>query len=316
MNYANVAHAAAAAAHAAPPRPPPATPAAPARPYLCVYASQIAVCIGANQHKKASEAVESMWQRVAPASFAAALRRNGLKTEDDIVSELIQRSDLVRGLVDRSLASCQTSAEVAGRYGDLTRDLSAAAPGLGWADARRVDDVVKRNLYTGYGNEQEDRTLRYVREALGMEYATDRTFYKKQCGVTEGGTPWFVGGKIDAISADRSTVIEVKNRVNRLFFRVPFYETVQVQAYLELLGVEKGALVECLRDSAAGAPQVNVVEFRRDAQLWAREIVPKLQGFVDFVEKLLADVRFQDRYLRSPRRSVLVLNFIAARLRR
>lgn len=300
-------------------------------PYLCVYASQVAVCIGANRHKKANEALEAMWQRLAPHSFFDALRRNGVKTQDDLANELIRKSDLVRQLVDRSMRACESSAQVAASYESAARELQAAgaAGALRTADVRLADDVVKRNLYTAYGNAQEHRTLRYVRDTLGIDCRPDPTFYKKQCGVTAGGVPWFVGGKIDAITTDRSTVIEIKSRVNRLFHRVPFYETVQVQTYLELLGVEQGALVECLSAAAAAAaataaaaadadegPQVNMVCFTRDRDLWTREIVPKLQGFVDFLESLLGDRALQDRYLQSPKRNLLVLDAISLARRR
>ena len=96
-----------------------------------------------------------------------------------------------------------------------------------------VDDVLKRNLYTTYGNQQEPEVLRYVRTSLGIACHQDHVFYKQQQGTCDGewgSVPWYVGGKIDAIDDQRTLLIEIKNRVNRLFYRIPFYEQVQVQA--------------------------------------------------------------------------------------
>ena len=366
-------------------------------PYVCIYASQVAMCIGANKHKKVSEAVELMWQRVAPASFEAAMKRNTMKTEDELAEDIIRTHAEVRGLVDLTLAAtCDSSDQVARQYHSVAKELQAVP--LPEEDRKLVEDVLKRNLYTTYGNTHEHRVLAYVRDTLGIKCKEDPTFYKRLQGTCVGpwgSFQWFVGGKIDAISEDRALLLEIKNRVNRLFYRVPFYEAVQVQAYLHLLDIERGVLVECLktlkparseeapvckidgkhgwvhgggactngactneahneardeahneahneaRDEAhnearktaaldaavhgaqdmegthdadagdllaadAGELNVNVIPVRRDRELWQHEIVPKLEGFVDFLARLLDDPGLQDRYLQSKRRSAMV----------
>jgi hypothetical protein len=304
----------------------------------------VAVCIGANKHKKVSEAVDAMWQRISPHSYYAALERNGLKTDDQNVTEIMARHLDIKTLVDRSLTlPCDSSDQVAAHYDTVSRDLESAE--LAEDEKRLVDDVLKRNLYTTYGNLHEHHMLAHIRDTLGIKCHPDPAFYK-QLGGTCRGVPWYVGGKIDAINEDRTLLIEIKNRVNRLFNRVPFYETIQVQTYLHLLGVEQGALVECLKStttstkSAAppgggalcGAPpgghcgdertvhsgveggdvHVNVIPIRRDHELWKRSIMPKLDAFVDFLLRLLDDPKLQDRYMSSKRRSVLVLNHMSA----
>lgn len=306
------------------------------------------MCIGANKHKKISEALELTWQRVDPASFQAAMRRNGLKTEDELAADIIRSHSEVRDLVDQTLgAPCESSDQVAAQYDTVAKELRAVP--LPEDQLRLVDDVLKRNLYTSYGNLHEHRVLRYVRETLGISCREDPTFYKAQQGVCEGpwgGVAWHVGGKIDAIDDARTLLIEIKNRVNRLFYRVPFYEQVQVQTYLHLLDLDRGVLVECLktRPGDAGTPDrdvrpdqtprseaapqarnpaeaasvstsVNVIPIHRDRCLWDREIVPKLEGFVDFLVRIMHDPALQDRYLQSKRRSALVTSHINARLR-
>ena len=305
-------------------------------PYVCIYASQVAMCIGANRHKKISDAVELVWQRASPATFHAAMRRNHLRTEDEAAADVIDAHDELRSLVDLTLtAACESSDQVARRYDAVARELRAVP--LAEDDRKLVDDVLKRNLYTGYGNGQERSVLEYIRGTLGIECHPDPTFYKLHQGtcVGEWGEfPWFVGGKIDAIDSQRSLLIEIKNRVNRLFYRVPFYEQVQVQTYLHLLGLDRGVLVECLKtkpapgpDRAAPGPDraapgadhagecaVNVIPIARDRELWAHDIVPKLDGFVDFLARLMHDPGLQDRYLQSKRRSAMVTAHVNARL--
>lgn len=303
-------------------------------PFVCIYASQVAMCVGANKHKKISEAMEMMWQRTDAPCFRAALKRNHVRTEEEVAEDIIHSHAEVQELVNLTLATpCDSSDQVAKQYDTVAKELRTVS--LPEEDRRLVDDVLKKNLYTAYGNVQETNVLRYVRERLGISCKADPTFYKSEQGVVEGPwgrLPWYVGGKIDAIDEERTLLIEIKNRVNRLFYRVPFYEQVQVQAYLELLDLDRGVLVECLK-TAGGAPDhspprpdhppprpdhpvaapdmdVNVVNISRDRALWTREIVPKLRGFVDFLARLLHDPALQDRYLQSKRRSAMVTSHI------
>lgn len=218
-------------------------------PFVCIYASQVAMCIGANKHKKINEALEMMWQRVDHTGFWAAMKRNRLKTESELADDIIATHQEIKQLVQSTLAEpCDSSDQVALKYHEVAKELQAVK--LHDEERRLVDDVLKKNLYTAYGNVQETNVLNYIRTRLGIECQEDPTFYKREHGVCSGpwgDLPWFVGGKIDAIDRDRTLLIEIKNRVNRLFHRVPFYEQVQVQTYLELLGLHRGVLVECLK---------------------------------------------------------------------
>lgn len=270
------------------------------------------MCIGANRYKKLSEGLELLWERCDPAGFWAALRRNNLRTEGQIAEDIIRAHSDVRTLVDSTLgAPCESSDQVARSYDTVSRELRSVH--LPDTERRIVDDVLKRNLYTGYGTHHEHSVLAYMRDTLGIECHEDPTFYKLQAGTCVGpwgSLPWYVGGKIDAIDPQRTLLIEIKNRVNRLFHRVPFYEQVQVQTYMHLLDVDRGVLVECLN---TGQLEVNVMPVRRDRRLWDQDIMPKLQAFVDLLARIIHDPADQDRYLQSPRRCALVRQHIEAR---
>lgn len=299
-------------------------------PYVCVYASQVAVCIGSNRYKKVHEAVDMMWHRIARASYADAMRRNNLKTETQNMLDIMTRNDEVRKLVDETATlPCKSSDQVAQNYDAVSRKLDHTAADLSAEEKQLVEDVLKRNLYTNYGNAQELGVIEYLRSEAGIRCRQDDTFYK-QLGGYCNGVPWFIGGKIDAISEDGTTLIEIKNRVNHLFHSVPFYENVQVQTYLQLLGLQKGMLVECLKSSrqhrmtptmvhSGGEGRndvyINVIEIARDDYLWNHEIVPKLAGFVDFLLRLIGDETLQDQYLTSRRRTAFVMAHVKAHIK-
>jgi hypothetical protein len=178
-----------------------------------------------------------------------------------------------------------------------------------------IDDAIRKTTYTTYGNAQESKVFDYIRGTLGIDVVEDPSFYKSQEGVIEneyGSFPWFIGGKIDGITKDRKTLVEIKNRVNRLFRIIPQYESVQVQMYLQLLGLEKAILVECLKTKEHSVlhEDVNVISVNRDTVNWKADIAPRLEGFVDFVIRLIHSEDLQDKYLKSKRRSAIVSSHI------
>lgn len=244
--------------------------------------------------------METMWERMASASYLDALRRTGSTTELLRVQDLIDKDDTVRHIVDASTLACANSQDVAIKYDAAARVI--ARMDLLPDDKRVIDATVKRNLYTNYGTASEHHALVKVRETLGINARLDDTFYRVQIGEVDGTQLW-VGGKIDAITDDK-LVIEIKNRIRRLFYKVPFYEIVQLQSYLFLLDVPRGAIVECL--TTLNDSQINIVPVRRDRELWDETVVPKMKAFVKVFLHLLEDHGFQDAYLLSSRKAAMI----------
>jgi hypothetical protein len=269
---------------------------------ICIYASQLASCINHNRFKKPSDALETVWQRVAPASFREALTRNGIKTQEEAVRDIMTSNQTVKSLlVHAEDALTTTSGEVARGYEEITKKLEEAE--LKWEERKLVDDAMKKTLYTSFGTRQESVAFQKIHARIPCRL--DDTFYRSPIGEVNGVTI-FVGGKVDAISQDGSMVVEIKNRINRLFFKIPVYEIIQVQTYLQLLPeVENARLVECLTKDN-GDVVMNMIPIERDQEMWDTYIVPKVKGFVSYLLRLLDDPAEQDTYLQSRRRASVV----------
>ena len=275
---------------------------------LCIHASQVAACIGHNRFKKAHEARESVWQRVAPESFAAALARHGIKTADDAVRDIASSNATVRTLlVEAEETLTKTSADVAKGYEDVSQRLADAQ--LTWEERRLVDDAMKKSMYTSFGTRQEHVVLSRISDTV-VACAPDDTFYKQVIHEVDG-TQVILGGRIDALSADGGhTVVEIKNRINRLFYKLPVYEHIQVQCYLQLVETaERGVLVECLTRED-GQVLLNAVHLERDEALWHGTILPRLRNFVAYLLKLLDSPEVQDAYLRHGKKAAFVSSLL------
>lgn len=263
------------------------------------------MCIGKHRYKRESDVVLSMWQRVSPASYRRAMHRNNVRTEDDILQDLVQSSSQVKEVVDGA-AQARTTSSVAvaecyrGALTKLEKDTQLDGQAL-----QVVRAAVRKNLNTGYGTRLEPEMLCHIRDAMHIPCHADPTLYQKLMGEVHG-VPWYVCGRVDAISNDRTLVVEIKNRVRRLLYRAPAWEALQVQAYMELLDLPHGALIECYKPND-GDVQTNVISLVRNSQAWQEEVVPKLARFVGFLLRLLQDTTLQDRFLSSNEPWAMVL---------
>lgn len=87
----------------------------------------------------------------------------------------------------------------------------------------------------------------------------------------------FIDGKVKD-----GTLVEIKNRQNRLFGRVADYEAIQCQVYMKLTDVHKCTLIEQFQNST------NTFQLEFDETRWNTEIFPAL---VKFAKRL---VEFQN----------------------
>jgi hypothetical protein len=268
-------------------------------PYLCVYASQLAASIGEHSHKDIAEAAEIMWERADAVSYKEAVRRNSVVTDDDVLEKATKIPQVSKMLANAAEVE-ETSTQTANKYAHLSKEFTSFAKThrLDQDSVRVIGDALRKTSYTTYGNEQESHVFRHIRDVMGVDCVTDPTFYKIQGGVVRGPNgeewPWYIGGKVDGVSSDRKMVIEIKNRVNKLYYTPANYEVVQVRSYLELLGVNKGILVECFK--TRNKIDVNTVEINRSASEWER-CMKKLQSFVEFVAALLYDEQLQNSFI-------------------
>jgi Fe-S cluster biogenesis protein NfuA len=109
----------------------------------------------------------------------------------------------------------------------------------------------------------------------GSRLVRDDKFHQFEVCVIDD-VKYVIVGKVDRIEErpDGSRVlVEIKNRTNRLFRSVPEYEFIQIQVYLQMLGLVHARLIEQYNN------QVLSHEVTRDEEMWINEILPELEKF-------------------------------------
>ena len=144
-----------------------------------------------------------------------------------------------------------------------------------------IKKLVSEATNTRFGNFQEAGAIKT------FEVQCDKTVSSGQCRLTYNigefnGVDWVLVGKIDGMTADNE-VVEIKNRVKKLFNQLRDYEEPQIRTYMSLMNnAPKGFLVENLR--SPGGNQINTIEVNlADKPVYFQDsVLPAIIKFAQF----------------------------------
>ena len=142
---------------------------------------------------------------------------------------------------------------------------------------KSLDNFGNRN----FGIKSESDAVKYFENVRKEKVILDNGFYKKVL-FNNDGTKWYIGGRVDGKLED-GTIVEIKNRVYRLFYRLRNYERTQIQSYMYIFDVENAVLVEFLK-KGEGIVNIIDVEFNDEKFEAMRE---KVKSFSDLFMKIM-----------------------------
>jgi len=233
---------------------------------VVLKASDVAAILGRNQYKPRTEVLDELWKKYSPDTFTG-------KTKRDRANEILNVSDTAREVLNCvSKIKAKDSTEVQNIVANVRKHINSDS-NLSEEQKAEIISHITSNVYTAHGARSEDKTSDKVQSTEGVRLVRDNAFYNYEV-CTLGETKFVVTGKIDRIEErpDGSKVlVEIKNRTNRLFRRVVDYELIQVQVYLQMLGLVHARLVEQYNN------QVLSHDITRDEEFWTNTIVPGLE---------------------------------------
>jgi len=237
---------------------------------VIIKASDVAACVGRHQYKPRSEVFDEIWKKNWPETFTGQTKR-------DRAAIAMQASPLAREVLDCvSKIKPKDSTEVQNIVANVRKHINSDT-NLNEEQKAEVISHITSNVYTSHGTRSEDRTSDKVEVDEKVRLVRDNSFYNIDV-CTIGDVRFVVCGKIDRIEErpDGSRVlVEIKNRTNRLFRRVIEYEFIQIQVYLQMLGLVHARLVEQYNN------QVLSHDVERDEETWTNELLPSLAAFCE-----------------------------------
>lgn len=139
-----------------------------------------------------------------------------------------------------------------------------------------VCNYVQKQLYTSFGNREEEVVRDSYSESTKVNYSKNNNFLVSDKPLTViNGHKVYLGGKHDGEN-ENGDFIEIKNRMNRFMGEIPLYEIVQVHAYMFIHGKKKCSLIEHFK----GQTRVHIINF--DDVLWG-EIIEKINIFMEAI---------------------------------
>ena len=162
---------------------------------------------------------------------------------------------------------------------------------------------------TQFGIRFENNGVDIYKKKTGNEVEKSSKYHKKELFIIESVDEndknssqdiWSIGGKVDGIATDKKgnkIILEIKNRVNNLFYRVRDYEKVQCYAYMYALDINNIHLAEILKSRKDNTMNIFDIEF--DEKFWKKEILDNISNFVDFFYDFLGDKKQKIQLLKS-----------------
>tara|TARA_B100000787_G_C16174021_1_gene288012 strand:+ start:154 stop:954 length:801 start_codon:yes stop_codon:yes gene_type:complete len=247
---------------------------------LCIYASELAVITGHNQYKDVGEIILKMWKKNFPEDYEAIIKEAGVVVEstDEVISRISKENNIN---IKEKMKTCLVSNDVTAMT-KVKKEILKKFDTIPEKDKKLVQSCIAEKTNTNFGTNHENAGVAKYMEEYEDNVNTVDTFFKRHMFKSE--YDWFVGGKIDGIN-DEKVLIEVKNRMNRLFYKLRDYEKVQIYAYMFILELDDARLVECFK--RRNQCTINVIDVPFEQSYWDTEISTKIEEFIVTFESFL-----------------------------
>jgi DNA polymerase III epsilon subunit-like protein len=245
---------------------------------IILKASEVAACIGKHQYKKPQEVADEIWKKYCPETFTGI-------TKNDKAKESIASSPEAENALREAMES------VAEKSDDTTKIVRAAEAKINSNDTltptqkREVNEYIRSKVFTNFGTKSEDKTSDKVEAAEGTTLIRDDNFYSLEV-TTICGTRYVIVGKIDRVEIQpdgTKVLVEIKNRARGLFNAMRPYEMIQVQTYLQMVGMDTARLIEQYNNETASHHIV------KDQQMWDTVVMPRLVEFCNDIHARMSN---------------------------
>ena len=261
---------------------------------ICIYASELAIITGHNKYEDIGEIILKLWKRNynedydETVKYLSKILNTELKEESpEEYLEHISKKNNIKN-VSENLNECLKSSNVK-ELQTKQQTIIKQFESLDKSEKKKLKECIIKKTNTNFGTKYENSAIVKYMEQTGDKVNTVNKFFKKELFQTKNNL-WSIGGKIDGIiyNDDKSkTLVEVKNRVSKLFYTVRDYEKVQILTYMNILGLTNAKLVESLKKD--NDCNINIINIEFDYLFWENEVENKLAKFIKNFEKIMRD---------------------------
>lgn len=242
---------------------------------ICIYASDLAIITGHNHYQDKNELYLKMWKKHYPIDFQKIFLETSQTIEiNEISQEELKLSEKINNALDsKNVSELKDKKEI------LMKEIKDSVN----------KDILKQHINStlnkNFGIKHENSAISAYTKKTNDTVSIIEKFMKKSLYRTKNHV-WYLGGRIDGIT-ENNTIIEIKNRVNNLFYTLREYEKIQAYAYMYIMETNKAKLVESLQNNKIN---INILDIVYEDHYWNTIIDPKIKKFIKDFEKFMKDI--------------------------
>ena len=268
---------------------------------LHIFISEIAIITGDNPYVSKRDFLIDFWKRFDELDYIESVRLAEVKAKVSDI-EKIKQVCKENGFEEKKVQEIEKKIKQSTSVKD-TKSLEIVKeeiktlmqPIKSEEQKKDLEKSVVKMANTNFGTSNEKSILELVETQLGEKIIKDDV-YRKKLIFKEGSLGICIGGKIDGLCLESNKIVEIKNRVKKLFFELRGYEKVQMMCYLFLHNVNYGKLVEAHK-SKRGV-EINIIDVPRD-EIYLDSIIGKIILFGKFFAQFIGSEEMKKSFLKG-----------------
>ena len=243
---------------------------------LVISISQISILTGHNTYQSQRDYLINFWKKTHKDDFQKYKEITKFEIKDDktVFNNIAKKHKLD---IHDNLYKCYKSKNT-NELDRNKKELLSKVENLNEKEKKEITESIKNLSNTRFGVKNEDDVCKIYEDMMKCEITKDNLFIKKTIFESDQFSIQ-VGGKIDGINKKDGTIIEIKNRMKKLFYELRGYEKVQLMCYLYLFQSSKGYLVEAYKKK--DGTDINIIECLYD-EVMMNKILAVLINFGNF----------------------------------
>jgi hypothetical protein len=254
---------------------------------VLINISEIAIITGDNTFKTRREFFIDFWRKNAKADYQkySSMTEFVKETDMDVIQKIAKANNID---LNTDLENCAMSRNTTD-LNSLKNEILKKIDKLDSVKKAEISASIKNVTNTKFGIKNEYDVAILYNKLTGLTIVKDNKYRKIELARCDD-IIFLLGGKIDGICAENGCIIEIKNRVNRIFYELRGYEKVQIMCYLFLHSAERGQLVEALKKK--DGTDINVIDIEYD-HIYMNGIKEKLIKFIAFFVKFMTSEKMK-----------------------
>ena len=275
--------------------------------FIC--ATDLTVITGANPYKDISEIYLKYWKKHYNSDYQSVIEYMKQKKKtivrEETYSQCINRIAKENNIdIRKEVGACFSTKNVEQLNINKQKVMEKIKDKIPEKAKKEFTESFNSLTNTHFGIRYENKGVELYQEKTGNNVEFDRRYHKEIIFEVPGDKEdeidiWHIGGKLDGISKDSHNnrfVLEIKNRMNNLFYKLRDYEKVQCYVYMYLLGIDKTHLVETLKSQENR--KINIIQVDFEEKYW-EFILEKTMEFIEDFYNFINDKKRKIKLLSS-----------------